>query len=158
MMKTIHLPSKIGMFELVPTGNNSISVRCENASVRGVIYRVSLHGTLNGDQWKINENRDNVYIRRPDKKFNHDAPSDSARRVIMDTANEVLTVFVAHNRPAILTAERKRIVQHCQACGQSIVELKKQLLDAEAAWEASKIALEEFDTHTGYGSEWNEVE
>lgn len=156
-MKSYYAASKIGMFEFVPVGNNSISVRCENASVRGIIYRASLHGKLYGDEWKIDESRDSVYIRRPDKKFNHDAPSDSARKVIMDTANEALKAFVAGHRAAILTAERKRVVHNCQATGQAIVDLKKQLQDAEAAWEAAKVALDQFDASTGYGETWHEV-
>lgn len=155
MLKTYTMMGQIGTFEFTPTGYG-ISVRCNNATVRGVLYYVGLHGKKNGDVYDISTSRDEVHIRRPDKKFNNDQPSDSARAVIMDAAAVILAQFVKHYANDILAAERQRLIEKCQGAANRIIDFRKAVQDAEAEWEAAKVALDQFDTTTGYGEKWHD--
>jgi hypothetical protein len=145
-MKSFFQPTPIGTMEISPVTGEHISLRFDNASVRGVIYHVWLHARAETpDKWSIDRTHGNVGIRRPDKKINHDAPSDSARRVILDTAEEVVREWIAANPAPLIDTARERLVYACQGSGERIVELKKELAAATAQWEAAKNALWEFD-------------
>lgn len=141
----------IGTFEFHTSGK-FISMS-SNVVVRGVEYRVSLGANLIGDDWVLSKERDNIYIRRPDKRFNHDGPSDSARAVIMKTAQDAVREWAKANQEIIKQANRDALVRDCQSSAETITELKKKLQEATRAWESAKDKLYEFDKAWEYGDD-----
>lgn len=149
MFKTYSMDTAIGAVELTPTAFDSVSIKIAEAVVRGVTYRAGLHAKREGEKWQLERNPADVMIRRPDKKHGFFVPSESAKRVILDTA-ESATLKWIYDNPKIFTAlKREKLVSTCQASGNAIVRLKQELKEAELAWQNAVDALCEFDLPNG---------
>jgi hypothetical protein len=141
-MQTFEVSSDIGMLEITPTayeGVVNLSVRCNNAIVRSIRYTVGVH--MKGDTGSPVVDKGNVWIRRPDKKINHDMPSDSARGVIMAAVERAANWWWATNEQTRRDVLHDRMVQEADAQGATVDNLRKQLAEAEAKYAEMVMAL-----------------
>jgi hypothetical protein len=146
-MKNLNpVPTKIGDMTIVVNHGQSVSVRFDpGAVVRGITYYATMQLKLVNGEWTVDRDNGNCYIRRPDKKHNHDAPSDSARRDIIDTAQWHARHWIAANPAALLAAERQRLVNERTAADAKADALRQQYDDALRASFAASNALADFD-------------
>ncbi len=147
------VPTKIGDMTITVNHATSVCVRFSYAVVRGVSYHATLQLKPVDGVWTVDRTNGNCYIRRPDKKHNHDGPSDSARETIIDTAHFHARHWIAVNAGAMLAAERTRLVNDCQHTAGRVTELNGELAAAVTKWDAAREALYQFDVRTGAVSE-----
>lgn len=141
--------TKIGPMEITVNHAQSVCARFSGAVVRGVTYHATLQLKPVDGVWTVDRTNGNCYIRRPDKKHNHDGPSDSAREAIIDTAHWHARHWIAANPRAILAAERTRLKNAVDAAQDKAETLRTELNAALLASCAASNALADFDHRTG---------
>jgi hypothetical protein len=142
------VPTKIGDMTVTVNHGQSVCVRFMPAVVRGVSYNATLQLKPVDGVWTVDRTNGNCYIRRPDKKHNHDAPSDSAREAIIDIAHWHARHWIAVNPVAMLTVERDRLVREKDSAEAKAEALRQELDAANRAAAAASNVLAEFDERT----------
>jgi hypothetical protein len=147
----VTLPTPIGQLECVIVSNEDamgISIRCNNIVIRGVTYHLSLY--LKEQDGKLVESRDSTWLRRPDKKYNQDGPSDSARKIMMQAATTAAQEWWDANQLARNNIKHARLVREADAAA-SAIETARQAVAAAEKHAADKLAaLKLWESHNTF--------
>ena len=141
---TYNVQTPQGELQITPVGE-SISLRI-GATVRGVYYICHLRANEENGVWTIDSRSSVANIYRPDKNHNHEAPSDSAKKNILQNANHFLQEWLKNNSDKIVAAKKNKILSEIAGIEELIAGYQDKIKEKEKELEAAKRKLAPYAT------------